>query len=276
MGRAMTGRVAGKVALVTGGASGLGRASAAALAREGALTYVADLDEAAGLAHCAQITAAGGTAHFIRLDVTDEASWTAAIATIAAKSGALDILLNNAGICILKPLSAFSLADWRRLMAVNLDGVFLGTRAALPLLGDGGGGSIINMSSAAGKMAAPMMAAYSASKGGVIMFTRAMALECAQLGLKIRVNAICPGGVATPLWAKLTNDGYLPDAGVTTEDMAEKRRWTEAITPLGFAGEPEDIAHGVIYLASDEARFVTGTELVIDGGNTAGQKPSAY
>lgn len=270
------GRLVDRVALVTGAAAGIGRATSIALAGEGARVFVADIDPRGARETCDAVIAAGGRAESLPLNVTAEEDWTAALAEVRAGAGRLDLLVNNAGICILKPLTDFSLADWRRLMAVNLDGVFLGTRMALPLLSEGDGGSIVNMASAAGRMAAPLMAAYCASKAGVIMFTRAMALECAQLRLPVRVNAICPGGVATPLWVKLTNDGVLPERGVTDDEMAEKRGWTEAITPLGFAGEAEDVALGVVYLASDDARFVTGTELVIDGGNSAGQTPHAY
>ena len=231
-------RVTRKVALVTGGASGIGRATALALAADGAFVFSRDVDTAGCLKVCASIADANGQSSFLHPDVTEQADWTAAIEATRRLGGRLDILVNNAGICIMKPRSALAPDDWRRLMSMKLAGVYLGTRAALTLLAENDGGSIINMSSAAGLMATPTMAAYCAFTARVIVFSSAMALECAQLGLKFRVNSICPGGVATPLWVKLTNNGVLPEQGVTDAEMHKKRGWTEAITPLSSPAKP--------------------------------------
>jgi NAD(P)-dependent dehydrogenase (short-subunit alcohol dehydrogenase family) len=263
------GRVAGKVGLVTGAASGIGRESAVALAAEGAFVFVADIDDVGGQETCRLIMRAGGDAGYLHLDVADEDDWAAAIESVRSRCGALHILVNNAGICVLTPLADLTLASWRRQLSINLDGVFLGARAALPLMTESGGGSIINISSSAGITGVPLLSGYCASKGGVRLFTKSIALECARLKNRVRVNSVHPGGVVTPIWAKMSHDGVLPSAELIEADMAEKRAWTEAITPIGFAGEPADIAAGVVFLASDESRFMTGAELVIDGGQSA-------
>ncbi|MBM4385478.1 MAG: glucose 1-dehydrogenase [Deltaproteobacteria bacterium] len=262
----------GKVALVTGAASGIGLACARALAGEGARVFVADVDERGARDACATIAAAGAAASALALDVTDETAWTAAIARVRAEARALHVLVNNAGICIAAPLLELSYASWRRQLAVNLDGVFLGTKAALPLMVASGGGSIINVSSVAGLQGAPGLTGYCATKGGVRLFTKAVALECAQARNGVRVNSVHPGGIETPLWAKMASDGLAPPAGdpVIPSRMASTREAALAATPLGVVGTPDDIAAGVVYLASDGARFVTGTELVIDGGAFAG------
>jgi NAD(P)-dependent dehydrogenase (short-subunit alcohol dehydrogenase family) len=264
--------LAGRVALVTGAASGIGRASAIALAREGARVVVADVDERGGTEVCRAIEADKGKADFVALDVTDESAWSRAIEQIRSRLGALHVLVNNAGICISAPLAELSLASWRRQLAVNLDGVFLGTKAALPLMAASGGGSIINVSSVAGLRGVPGLSGYCATKGGVRLFTKAVALECAHAKNRVRVNSIHPGGIETPLWAKMANDGQPPAAGdpAIPERMQAAREASLSATPLAFNGTPEDIAAGVVYLASDEARFITGSELVIDGGAMAG------
>jgi NAD(P)-dependent dehydrogenase (short-subunit alcohol dehydrogenase family) len=257
-----------KVALVTGAASGIGRACALALAGEGARVVVADIDEAGGAGVCAEIAAAGGRARFQRLDVAEPDGWAGAIAAIGRAESALHILVNNAAICIATPLLQMSHASWRRQMAINLDGVFLGTREAIPLMARSGGGSVVNISSVAGLKGVAGLAGYCASKGGVRLFTKAVALECAQARNNIRVNSIHPGGVETPIWVKMANDGVMPADGDNA--IAVRMEGTRALaaraTPLGFAGAPSDIAAGVIYLCSEGARFVTGSELVIDGG----------
>jgi NAD(P)-dependent dehydrogenase (short-subunit alcohol dehydrogenase family) len=265
-------RLENKVCIVTGAGSGIGRASAIALASEGARVVVADVDENGGAETCTEIDKAKHAARFKALDVADEAAWTSTIAWVKREFGALHVLVNNAGLCIAAPLLTMPFATWRRQMAVNLDGVFLGTKAALPLIAASGGGSIINISSVAGLKGLAGLAGYCASKGGVRLFTKSVALECAQAKNNIRVNSIHPGAIETPIWVKMTNDGNLPDpAGRANADrMAEARAASQAATPLGFAGVPADIASGVVFLASDEARFITGTELVIDGGVMAG------
>jgi NAD(P)-dependent dehydrogenase (short-subunit alcohol dehydrogenase family) len=182
------------------------------------------------------------------------------------------VLVNNAGICIAAPLLELSYASWRRQLAVNLDGVFLGTKAALPLMTASGGGSIVNVSSVAGLQGVPGLSGYCATKGGVRLFTKAVALECAQARNGVRVNSVHPGGIETPLWAKMASGGVAPPLGDPSipARVEGARAASIAATPLGVVGTPADIAAGVVYLASDDARFVTGTELVIDGGVSAG------
>ncbi len=260
--------LAEKVALVTGGASGIGKACALALAGEGAALIVADIDEAGGEAVCREIAAGGGRARFQRLDVASEDGWREALSAAERHEGALHILVNNAAICIATPILKMSHASWRRQIEINLDGVFLGTQAAMPLMARSGGGSMVNISSVAGLKGIAGLAGYCATKGGVRLFTKAAALECARTGKNIRINSIHPGGVETPIWLKMANDGVMPDAGanVIAAQMEETRAQAARATPLGFAGQPSDIAAGVVYLCSDGARFVTGSELVIDGG----------
>lgn len=261
----------GKVALVTGAASGIGRACAEALAREGARVVASDIDEAGLAETCSQIRAAGGQAEAQRLDVSEEADWTRVMGAVEAAGHGLHILVNNAALCIHSPLSEMSLATWRRQNAVNLDSVFLGTRAALEPMTRSGGGSVVNISSVAGLKGIAGLSGYCASKGGVRLFTKAVALECAAARNGIRVNSIHPGSIETPIWVKMQHGGELPPGANSVEQiMAETRTVAAAATPLGFSGSPEDIAEGVIYLCSEAARFVTGSELVIDGGVFAG------
>jgi len=257
----------GKVALVSGAGSGIGRACATALAREGARVFAADIDEAGAAETVATISGDGGVASPIRLDVTDEGGWHAAIGEIERQGGGLHVLVNNAALCIRAPLLEMDLATWRRQNAVNLDGVFLGTRAAVPLIARSGGGAIVNISSVAGLQGVPGLSGYCASKGGVRLFTKAVALECAAARNNIRVNSIHPGSIETPIWVKMLNGGEMPrELNSADEIMRETREVSARVTPLGFAGAPQDIAEGVVYLSSDAARFVTGAELVIDGG----------
>lgn len=246
----------GKVALITGAASGIGAEAARLLAAHGAKVACADLD-AAG----AQCTAgeAGGCA--IAMDVTSEADWARAVAETVAAFGALNVLVNCAGIELVKTIADTSFADWRRVMSVNLDGVFLGTRAAIPAMGKRGG-SIVNISSVAGLNGFSRQAAYCASKGGVRLLTKATAVECAEAGLGIRVNSIHPGIIDTPM-----TQGILGgmDKGAQPE---VKARWAQ-MHPLGHIGRAMDVAQCILFLASDASAFVTGTELVVDGGMNA-------
>jgi len=253
------GRVQGKVALVTGAAKGIGEACSLLLAQEGAKVVVSDLDRVAGEAVVAKIIAAGGDAFFIHQDVTDEASWPATIAATEARFGALHVLVNNAGIAIPGNAVDCTLADWRKTLAVNLDAVFLGTKYAIPAM-TGRNGSIINLSSIEGLVADPNLASYNASKGGVRLFTKSAALHCGKTGLKVRVNSVHPGYIWTPMVEE-----FLKSVG----DVAEGRAGLDALHPIGHVGEVMDVAYGVLYLASDESKFVTGSELVIDGGYTA-------
>ena len=254
-------RVAGKVAIVTGATSGLGAAAARRLAEEGANVLVTGRDEGRGQAVVDSIAAAGGEARFHPLDVTDEAAWRATVDGAMAAHGRLDILVNNAGITRAEPIAEVTLETWRRIMAVNADGVFLGTRSAILAMRRSGGGSIVNMSSVLGIVGTAHLAAYTASKGAVRYFTKCVALECARDGSGIRVNSIHPAFIATPMMEETAIRMY--------GDAATGAREFGKMHPVGHVGEPADIANGVVYLASDEAKFVTGTELVIDGGYTA-------
>jgi NAD(P)-dependent dehydrogenase (short-subunit alcohol dehydrogenase family) len=258
----MAGRVAGKVALVTGGASGIGRGSAEKLAAEGAFVVVSDIQDRLGQEVVEAIQKAGGKAEFVRHDVTDEDAWIGVVAGIKARHGRLDILVNNAGIGLGGSVLEMTLADWRRQTAINLDGVFLGVKHSIPLMRQSGqGGSIINISSVAGLKGAPGLAGYCATKGGVRLFTKAVALECASAQDGIRVNSMHPGIIETPIW--LTVGGALNPGSNAPPDLDAM---SSLAVPLGVKGVPEDIANGVLWLASDEARYVTGMEMVIDGG----------
>ena len=253
----MPGRVAGKVVLVTGAASGIGRACAELLAREGARVALADVQEAAGREAADRI---GGEAAFVRLDVSDEASWQAALRWLDERFGRLDALVNNAGIVLLATLEETSAEQFRRVQDVNALGVFLGCKHALPALRAAGGGSIVNVSSLAGLRGTPLYAAYSASKGAVRALTKSVAAHCLQRGDAIRCNSIHPGGVNTPMVHRVV----LERTGV---DLASPEQ-AGAAHAMGMA-EPIEIAQLVLYLASDESRFVNGAELAIDGGASA-------
>jgi NAD(P)-dependent dehydrogenase (short-subunit alcohol dehydrogenase family) len=256
----MAGRVSGKVALVTGGASGIGRGSAEKLASEGATVVITDIQDHLGGEVVAAIQKAGGQAEYLRHDVTSEDAWIEVVGQVKARHGRLDILVNNAGIGIGGSVLDMSLADWRRQTAVNLDGVFLGVKHSIPLMREGGGGSVINISSVAGLKGAPTLAGYCATKGGVRLFTKAVALECAAAKDGVRVNSVHPGIIETPIW--VTVAGGQPGVNAPPDLDA----MSELAVPLGVKGVPEDIANGVLWLASDESRYVTGAELVIDGG----------
>ncbi|WP_425450258.1 glucose 1-dehydrogenase [Virgifigura deserti] len=256
----MMGRVEGKVAIVTGATKGLGRASAILLAREGAKVVLTGRTEAEGEEAVRAIVAEGGEAVFVKQDVADARSWPGLIEETVSRYGRLDILVNNAGIAIAANVEETTLEQWRLTMAVNLDGVFLGTKYAIGAMKKTGGGSIINLSSIDGNIGEADLAAYCASKGGVRTFTKAAAVHCGEAGYNIRVNSIHPGYIWTP-----QTQNYLADLGTAEE---EKRK-AAARHPIGRLGEPDDIAYGVLYLASDESKFVTGSELVIDGGYIA-------
>ncbi len=251
------GQLDGKVGLITGAASGIGAACARVLAREGAKLVLTDLDAAGG-----ERVAAETGAVFVRHDVTDEAAWPEVIATTEQRFGGLHILVANAGIGIMGPAIDMSFADWRRQMAVNVDGVFLTVKYGIPAMRRSGGGSVVMMSSVAGLRGSAGLAGYSATKGAVRLFAKSMALECAQANDKIRVNSVHPGIIDTPIWGKLPRGTNAP---------LDAKAMAAASVPLGEVGVPEDIAEGVLYLASDASRHVTGSELVIDGGLTAGR-----
>jgi NAD(P)-dependent dehydrogenase (short-subunit alcohol dehydrogenase family) len=254
------GRVDGKVALITGAAMGLGQAAAELLAREGAKVMISDINEEQGRAVAQGITDHGGTASFYRHDVGEPDQWDATIAEVKRLYGRLDILVNNAGICVAASIEDTTLEDWRWTMKINLDGVFLGTKAGVKLMKENGGGSIINLSSIDGIIGESPLAAYCASKGGVRLLTKAAALHCAQAGYKIRINSIHPGYIHTPQHEK-----YLKDLGDYDGEWDRKAK----LHPLGHFGKPIDIANAVLFLASDESSFMTGSEMVVDGGYTA-------
>ncbi|BCW88688.1 Cyclopentanol dehydrogenase [Alphaproteobacteria bacterium SO-S41] len=264
----MAGRVNGKIACITGAANGLGRAAALTLAREGATVIATDLQAERGAALIADITEDGGKAVFLTHDVTDEDSWISVIDDIRTRFGRLDILVNNAGIGLSGPVTQMSLADWRRQTAVNLDGVFLGVKHGLPLLRESGGGSIINVSSIAGLKASANASGYCATKAGVRYFTKAVALECAAARDNVRVNSLHPGIVATAIWDTLI--GTSGDGSNTRPRGPTLEALTKNAVPLGRAGEADEVAAGILWLASDESSYVTGTELVIDGGRSIG------
>ena len=258
------GKLDGKVALVTGGASGIGAACSETLAREGAAVVVTDLQDAKGAELVHEITAAGGKARFLHHDTTSEDAWVGVVGDIEKTEGRLDVLVNNAGIGIGCPsITMMSLEDWRKQQAVNVEGVFLGIKHSLPLMRKAGnGGSIINMSSVAGLKGSPILAAYCATKGAVRLFTKAIAMECANFKDGIRVNSVHPGIIETPIWLQIVGGGTGVNAPPDLDAMS-----TNAV-PLGVKGLPSDIANGVLWLASEEARYVTGMEMVIDGGLT--------
>jgi NAD(P)-dependent dehydrogenase (short-subunit alcohol dehydrogenase family) len=260
----MSGRVSGKVALVTGGASGIGRGCAEKLASEGAFVVVTDIQDALGEEVVAAIKAAGGQAEYRRHDVTDEDVWIEVVEGVKARHGRLDFLINNAGIGIGGSVLDMTLANWRRQTAINLDGVFLGTKHSIPLMrASGDGGSIVNISSVAGLKGSANLAGYCATKGGVRLFTKAVAMECANAKDGIRVNSVHPGLIETPIWLTVT-EALNPGANAPPDLDA----MSAMAVPMGVKGYPEDIANGVLWLCSNESRYVTGQELVIDGGLT--------
>ena len=258
------GRVAYKVALVTGAASGIGRATAMLLAREGAAVALTDIADA-GQAVADEISRTEGKALFVRLDVTDESAWEGCIGKVLSVFGKLDIAVNNAGIASARPVAEMPLAEWRRVMQVNLDGVFLGTKHAIRAMRSGAGGSIINVASASGIKASAGASAYCASKAAVRMFSKTAALECAAAGLKVRVNVVSPGGVKTPIWEKMD---FWP--GLVAQHGGEEGAWKAlgGSSPDGFHSADE-IAQSILFLASDECSYMNAGELVIDRGYTA-------
>jgi NAD(P)-dependent dehydrogenase (short-subunit alcohol dehydrogenase family) len=247
-------RVRDKVCLVSGGARGLGAAQARLLAAEGGKVVVGDVLQTEGWELEAEIAESGGQALFVRLDVTDEDDWKRAVDESVSRFGALDVLVNNAGIFHRATLANTTRADWDRVMEVNSTGVFLGSRTVIPVMKESGGGSIVNVSSISGLIGSTGSTAYNASKGAVRLLTKATALQHAADG--IRVNSVHPGPMETDMLGLVFVDA----------DAKEDRR---GLIPAGRFGRPEDVAYGVLFLASDESSYMTGSELVIDGGYTA-------
>lgn len=247
-------RLRDKIAVVSGAASGIGLATSQAFAREGALVVLVDRD-APGLT--AAVASLAGAGHASRvMDVTDEAAWAALNQEILTTHRRLDILVNNAGFGDFHPIAETTLESWRSVLAVNLDSVFLATKHLMPALEASGRGAIVNMASIRSLRGGPNMASYSAAKAGVEVFTKVTAMECAGLGNGVRANSVHPGHVATPLTA-----GFHEDPDLSARIVAN--------IPAGRVGHPEDIANAILFLASDESLFVTGTRLVVDGGTTA-------
>jgi NAD(P)-dependent dehydrogenase (short-subunit alcohol dehydrogenase family) len=246
-------RLAGKVALVTGAAGGIGRALVALFQAEGAIVVATDV-----------VPLPDGAALSLPLDVTSESAWREAMTQVERDYGRLDVLVNNAGILLSRPLMETTLAEWQEVMAVNLDGTFLGLREAMKLMArnrEPAGGAIVNIASVAALVAAPTLAAYAAAKGGVVSLTRAAAIAAAEIGGGIRINAVCPGFTDTAMIDRIAAGFGKP------EEIKAKLARRQ---PLGRLCTPEEVAEAALYLASDAARYVTGTTLTVDGGYSAG------
>ena len=252
------GRISGKVAIVTGAASGLGGAISSLFAKEGARVIATDINETGGQAGVDKILAEGGEAIFVRQDVSLEEDWQKLMSFNMERYGCLDIHVNCAGVFLTGSIDSLTLEQWRWMMSINLDGVFLGIKYAAEAMKKNNGGSIINISSVGGLVGTIDSAPYNASKGGVRLLSKAAAMEFSKAGhdFNIRVNSVHPGVIETPMTAPMIQD---------PEGEAEMLSWT----PIGHFGEPMDVAYGVLFLASEESKFITGSELVIDGGWSA-------
>ena len=247
-------RLENKVALISGGARGMGAVEAKLFTTEGAKIVIGDLLEEDGRRTEAEINEAGGECLFVPLDVTSEAAWQGAVEAAVRRFGKLDILVNNAGIYRTERVEEVTEELWDQVMGINAKGVFLGTKHAIPEMRNAGGGSIVNISSVAGLVGDHNSAAYASSKGAVRLLTKSTAIQYAKEG--IRCNSVHPGTIETPMTADMLSD-------------PQYRQDREVRTPIGRLGTAQDVAYGVLYLASDESSFVTGSELVIDGGRTA-------
>jgi NAD(P)-dependent dehydrogenase (short-subunit alcohol dehydrogenase family) len=259
-----TGRVHAKFALVTGAGSGIGRATAILLAQEGATVIVSDRNASAAEQLASEIRDGGGGAVAMRLDVADETAWVAVMDTILTHHQRLDVLVNNAGVSFVKPIAETTLAEWRRVLGVNLDGVFLGTRHAIRAMRPAGGGSIINVASVSGINTYPEASAYGVSKAAVRHFSKIAAIECADAGTGIRVNVVTPGGVKTPMWETMDFFRDLVAQHGGTEQAYAALAGSSASHQFS---SPEDIARTILYLASDESAHLNGVEFVIAQGH---------
>jgi len=259
-----TGRVHAKVALVTGAGSGIGEATAILLAQERATVIVTDMDAHAAERVAGAICEAGGEAEAARLDVTDETAWVEVMGTVLTRHRRLDVLVNNAGVSFAKSIADMTIAEWRRVLGVNLDGVFFGTKYAILTMKSRGGGSIINVASVSGIMPYPEASAYGASKAAVRHFSKVAAIECADAETGIRVNVVSPGGVKTPMWEPMDFFRELVAEHGGTEQAFAAMAGTSASHRFS---SPEEIARTILYLASDESAHLTGLELVIAQGH---------
>ncbi|WP_257350712.1 glucose 1-dehydrogenase [Pseudalkalibacillus decolorationis] len=247
-------RLKDKVTVITGAGSGIGEATAFLFAREGAKVVLTDINEETGKATLLKVKNKGGNAIFIQHDVTNEEGWKNVYNIVISKFDQVDVLVNNAGIAMQASVEDCTYEQWKRIHEVNLDGVFLGTKYGIVAMKANNRGSIINISSIEGNIAEPHLAAYNSSKGGVRQLSKSAALHCAKSNYGIRVNSVHPGYLHTPMHAR----------------FSEKQvRQIESLHPMGHLGEAIDVAYGILYLASDESKFITGTELIIDGGYTA-------
>jgi meso-butanediol dehydrogenase / (S,S)-butanediol dehydrogenase / diacetyl reductase len=256
-------RLKDKVSLITGAASGIGKATALVFAREGAKVMCADINADGAEAVARQIADTGGEAESIKVDVAVEAEVKEMVAQTVARWGRLDVLYNNAGIGYGMPVTQISEEDWDRLMDINLKGVFLGCKHAIPEMLKNGGGSIVSTASDAGLVGTAMLSPYCASKGGVVLFTKSLAVEWGAMG--IRVNCVCPGVIRTPIL-----DPFLATAQAAGASAEEVWARMARVHPVGRVGEPEEVGRAVAFLASDEASFITGVALPVDGGFQAG------
>jgi NAD(P)-dependent dehydrogenase (short-subunit alcohol dehydrogenase family) len=264
-------RLDGKVALVSGAARGIGAETALRMAEAGAKVVVGDILDERGRETVSAIAGMGGTASYVHLDVTSEAGWTAALAAATKQFGGLDILVNNAGIFLGRDFMEATLEDWHRLVAINMTGVFLGTRTCAPALAERGrasrhGSAIVNLASVAGLVGSQLDPLYSMTKGGVTLFTKSTALAFGRKGWRIRVNSIHPGVIETDMGAQT----FVSRARqLASNDVEEARSVALRQHPIGRLGAPGDIALGIVFLASDDAGFMTGSGMVVDGGLTA-------
>ena len=248
------GRLEGKTALVTGAASGIGLQTSIRLAEEGALVMMTDINHEEGLQQAEKL---GANATFLKLDITEEEEWISVLDETVKRFDRLDILVNSAGMVLIADVEQITLEDWRKVHAVNLDGTFLGCKHGVRVMKEFGAGSIINLSSVSGMIGGFNLAAYNSSKGAVRMLTKSVALHCARAGYGIRCNSIHPTFIETPMLESMIRDS--PDPEKARQTLVRQ-------VPLRRIGKPEDVANMIVYLASDESTFVTGTEMVIDGG----------
>ena len=248
------GRLVGKTALVTGAASGIGLQTSIRLAEEGALVMMTDINHEEGLQQAEKL---GANATFLKLDITEEEEWISVLDETVKRFDRLDILVNSAGMVLIADVEQITLEDWRKVHAVNLDGTFLGCKHGVRVMKEFGAGSIINLSSVSGMIGGFNLAAYNSSKGAVRMLTKSVALHCARAGYSIRCNSIHPTFIETPMLESMIRDS--PDPEKARQTLVRQ-------VPLRRIGKADDVANMIVYLASDESTFVTGTEMVIDGG----------